>query len=412
VTGAGSDRHGPSSTIGVLGGTRDATVDRSGVVSPRATTWELDWWIGADDRWRVPAREAAVRQQLVDGMPVVQTAMRVPGGDAVQRVYGAPAADVGEVAVLEIANESPAPFVAALVVRGATALDLDDATVWADGRSVIRTTRPPSRWAASVDGSTEETVTSGAASDGPFAHRQDRGARLVGAFLFPVAHRTTLRAVVGLGTRGIGVTEPGDAPDAAAVVRGWQVQLDRGMRVEVPDEQLQRAVASARVGTVLAGQAWRVEPAVAAVLEDWGLDTEAEVAWSRLTGRARRRLRKREPARSTWSEVLALAGAPHTGADVDAQLLAAMRSLLVRELEASVALVDEWPREWIGQPLDVRDAPTHWGPVSCSVRWHGDRPALLWEGPADTTFTAPGLDPAWSSNEAKGEALLAPYATR
>ncbi len=227
MTGAGSDPTGRT-TIGVLGGTRDATVDRSGLVAPRATTWELDWWIGADDRWRIPAREAAVRQLLVDGMPVVQTSMRVPGGDAVQRVYGAPASDVGEVAVVEIANESPAPFVVALVVRGASALDLDGATVWADGRAAIRTHRPPSRWAANVDGSTEETVTSGAATDGPFAHRQDRAARLVGAFLFPVAHRTTLRAVVSLGTKGIGTTEPGALPDAESVARGWQAQLDRG----------------------------------------------------------------------------------------------------------------------------------------------------------------------------------------
>jgi hypothetical protein len=390
----------------VLGGKRDAAVDRSGVVSPRGTTWELDWWIGADDRWRVPAHEAAVRQQLVDGMPVVQTSMRVPGGDAVQRVYGAPAGDVGEVAVLEIANESPAPFVAALVVRGASALDLDGASVWADGRSAIRTPRPPSRWAASVDGSTEATVVSGAASDGPFAHRQDRAARLVGAFLFPVAHRTSLRAVVTLGTQGIGATEPGALPDAGAVARGWRAQLDRGLRVELPDESLQRAVDTARAATVLAGQAWRVEPAVAAVLEDWGLDAEAAVAWSRLTGRARRRLARRQPRTATWNEVLARLIAP------DAELLAALRAVLVRDLDVGVVMLDDWPREWIGQPIDVRDAPTRGGPVSCSVRWHGDRPALLWDGPADTTFTAPGLDPAWSSRDARGEALLAPFSPR
>lgn len=406
MTGAGSDTSSSATTIGVLGGTRDATVDRSGVVSPRATTWELDWWIGADDRWRVPAHEAAVRQQLVDGMPVVQTSMRVPGGDAVQRVYGAPAGDVGEVAVVEIANESPAPFVAALVVRGASALDLDGTSVWADGRSAIRTPRPPSRWAASVDGSTEATVVSGAASDGPFAHRQDRGARLVGAFLFPVAHRTTLRAVVTLGTQGIGATEPGALPDADAVARGWRVQLDRGLRVELPDESLQRAVDTARAATVLAGQAWRVEPAVAAVLEDWGLDAEAAVAWSRLTGRARRRLARRGSRIATWNEVLARLIAP------DAELLAALRAVLVRDLDAGVVMFDDWPREWVGQPVDVRDAPTRRGPVSCSVRWHGERPALLWDGPSDTTFTAPGLDPAWSSRDARGEALLAPFTPR
>ena len=406
MTGAGSDTRSAAITIGVLGGKRDATVDRSGVVSPRATTWELDWWIGADDRWRVPAHEAAVRQQLVDGMPVVQTSMRVPGGDAVQRVYGVPAGDVGEVAVVEIANESPAPFVAALVVRGASALDLDGASVWADGRSAIRTPRPPSRWAASVDGSTEATVVSGAASDGPFAHRQDRAARLVGAFLFPVAHRTSLRAVVTLGTQGIGATEPGALPDADAVARGWQ----RPARPRSAGGAARRVIAAGGrhrgVPTVLAGQAWRVEPAVAAVLEDWGLDAEAAVAWSRLTGRARRRLARRQPRTATWNEVLARLIAP------DAELLAALRAVLVRDLDAGVVMLDDWPREWIGQPIDVRDAPTCGGPVSCSVRWHGDRPALLWDGPADTMFTAPGLDPAWSSRDARGEALLAPFSPR
>ena len=93
----------------------------------------------------------------------------------------------------------------------------------------------------------------------------------------------------------------------------------------------------------------------------------------------------------------------------DAELLAASARVLVRDLDASVALLDDWPREWIGQPIDVHDAPTRAGPVSCSVRWHGDRPALLWDGPADTMFTAPGLDPAWSSRDARGEALLAPF---
>jgi hypothetical protein len=225
----------------------------------------------------------------------------------------------------------------------------------------------------------------------------------VGAFLFPVAHRTTLRAVVSLGTQGIGAAEPGALPDAEAVARGWRVQLDRGMQVELPDEPLQRAVETARVATVLAGQAWRVEPEVAAVLEDWGLDAEAAVAWGRLTGRARRRLRKRDVARVSWREVLGRA------ADPDAQLLAAVRAVLVREHESSVALLDDWPAEWVGQPIDVRDAPTRRGPVSCSVRWHGDRPALLWEGPEGTTFSAPGLDLSWSSSDARGEALLAPF---
>ena len=56
--------------------------------------------------------------------------------------------------------------------------------------------------------------------------------------------------------------------------------------------------------------------------------------------------------------------------------------------------------------------PTHAGELSYAVRWHGERPALLWElhprpgGPA-VRLTAPGLDPGWSTEASAGEALLA-----
>jgi hypothetical protein len=305
--------------------------------------------------------------------------------------------------VVELANESAAPFVAALVVRGAGALDLADSTVFVDGRSAVRTARAPSRWAMAADGTIEELVTErGGASDAPFSPRRDRGARLVAAFLFPVAHRTTLRAVVAIGTRGLGGTDPSALPDAGAVARGWAAQLDRGMQVALPDESLQRAVQEARAATVLAGQAWKVDPAVVAVLEDWGLDPEAAAAWTRLTGRERRRLGRRSTSPGTsWAEVRARA--PGTGPD----FLRSVRAVLVRESDDAITLMSDWPEEWKGQPVDVRAAPTRRGPMSFSIRWHGTRPALLWDGPAATQITAPGLDRTWSTTEARGEALLA-----
>jgi hypothetical protein len=178
-------------------------------------------------------------------------------------------------------------------------------------------------------------------------------------------------------------------------------QLDRGMRVQLPDEPLQRAVETARAATVLAGQAWKVAPAVVAVLEDWGLDPEAATAWTRLTGRERRKVGRRvPPADASWAQVRARAAQP------DADLLGELRAVLVRDSDTGVVLLPEWPREWIGQPLDVRDAPTREGPVSFSIRWHGDRPALLWEAPAGTRITAPGLDVSWATTEPSGEALL------
>jgi hypothetical protein len=191
-------------------------------------------------------------------------------------------------------------------------------------------------------------------------------------------------------------------PDAAAVARGWIAQLDRGMRVTLPDDALQTAVDAARAATVLAGQAWKVVPEVVAVLEDWGLDPEAATGWSRLTGRERRRLgRRTPPASGGWTEVHARV------ADTGPALLAALRGVVVRESDDTVELLGDWPSDWIGLPIDVRDAPIRRGPVSYSVRWHGDRPALLWEVPDGVRVTTPGLDPTWSTNESRGEALLA-----
>ena len=78
-------------------------------------------------------------------------------------------------------------------------------------------------------------------------------------------------------------------------------------------------------------------------------------------------------------------------------------------------MVSLLPDEWMGRSLGVHDAPTHHGLLSYAVRWHGERPALLWElqphpGVERVTLTAPGLDPDWSSDELRGEALLAPVA--
>jgi hypothetical protein len=57
--------------------------------------------------------------------------------------------------------------------------------------------------------------------------------------------------------------------------------------------------------------------------------------------------------------------------------------------------------------LTVSDVPLRQGMLSFAVRWHGARPALLWDAPAGTELRAPALDPAWSAHERAGETLLA-----
>ena len=81
---------------------------------------------------------------------------------------------------------------------------------------------------------------------------------------------------------------------------------------------------------------------------------------------------------------------------------------------AVIALLGGFPTRWRGQPVEVHDAPTHFGRLSFALRWHGDRPALLWglePWPAGDTcrvlLTAPALDAGWSTREPAGEALLA-----
>ena len=91
--------------------------------------------------------------------------------------------------------------------------------------------------------------------------------------------------------------------------------------------------------------------------------------------------------------------------------------MLVREgeVDGNIALASIVPDHWLGQGWEVHDAPTSVGQIGYAVRWHGERPALLWELKAHADIgairlTAPGLDPGWSTTSPTGEALLAPVA--
>ena len=95
-----------------------------------------------------------------------------------------------------------------------------------------------------------------------------------------------------------------------------------------------------------------------------------------------------------------------------ADFLSFVRCLLVREVDGGLALCSMLPDDWHGRDLEVHRAPTHAGALTFSLRWHAGRPTLRWDlrthdGMGPVRLTAPGLDPTWSSVEAKGEAVLA-----
>lgn len=253
--------------VGNVGSPHEAIVDPRGLVTPWFDGWSLDWWIGAEDRWYFPSREAGVRQCLVDSAPVVETSMRVPGGDAVQRVFAVPGAE--ELVIVEIENRSPVPFAVALAVRpynpeGLAIVErirLVDHAVTVDGRPALLFPKPPSRMAASTfhEGDSMHAVVAGEATGSlPAGLKCDVGLAQA-AFLFPLAHTAVLRVAVPLvpkrRTRRQGLTRrrvarlpelPATLPSSDAVARGWEAQTARGMRLELPPGRLADAVEANR----------------------------------------------------------------------------------------------------------------------------------------------------------------------
>jgi hypothetical protein len=73
-----------------------------------------------------------------------------------------------------------------------------------------------------------------------------------------------------------------------------------------------------------------------------------------------------------------------------------------------VDILPSFPTAWLGGPLETHALPVAGARVSFALRWHGYRPALLWETTGrPITLRCPGLDPDWSTTQRAGEVLLA-----
>lgn len=467
-------------TLGTIGGTGSARVDGAGRLVASDGTWSLAWTIGAEDRWHDPAETANVRQSCLGRAPVIETRMRVPGGDIVHRAFAlhVAGADGGsEWAVVEVENDSAVP-VAFAITRGGTA------------RLVLP--RDPSEV------------------------RDDD------SMVFTLTHRATIRLLVGIGGEVDTEPTPESLPPLDAVLSGWSTQLDRGSRLVVPNDRFQEAIEVTRAH-LLVDASRSVSPSLATVLDEYGLHGDARSIVARLveyrfdarrgsfgdlasnasivTALARHQQLAPDPdfARtvvdafvagvqqlldavkprrlhrgtvSPSSDVLAaLVAAPAfltAAGEVDAastvtaalanletvletpstkvsqdpaqvvdEMLSSAsptwtwtneegtdrstsesvrfasnaRRLMVAERDDGIALIPVVPKGWIGQSVEAHDVGTRFGTVAFAVRWHGERPALLWEiegpDPAVPVVVTCGLDPDWSSSERSGETLLA-----
>jgi hypothetical protein len=93
----------------------------------------------------------------------------------------------------------------------------------------------------------------------------------------------------------------------------------------------------------------------------------------------------------------------------DVRVLAWLERRLVRRSAGTVDLLPGLPRAWAGEPVDVYRLPVGAGELGFALRWHGDRPAFLWQTTAPIVLSSRRLDQSWSTDASRGEALLTPY---
>jgi hypothetical protein len=332
--------------VGTLATGVTAGVDAAGTVHRGALA--LEWCVRSGNDWLEPGVGGTTRQSRPTPAPVVHTALRIPGGDAIQRVSAVGDGE-GAPIVVDVENDSPHAIAVAFVVRAPGVLTTTDDGVMVDGKSVLAWARRP-----------------GAVEEG-------------NRFVYPVPHRTTVRVVlVDADFEFLGDVRA--LADADAVARAWDRMLDRGMRTELP-EPLQSEIDAARADLLLAPPS--ADAFVA--LEAWGFDEDAIEMWGRLGMRARRAARRGSGG----------------------GLLGETRAALVREQDDVIEVLPGFRVAWLGRHLGAHDIPLRRGQCSFAVRWHGSRPALLWDVPPGSTVRAPALDAAWSSREPVGETLLA-----
>ena len=408
--------------LGIRGGGWNAIVNERGSIRLNDGSPVLDWHIAADDRWHDPSTEPSVRQTRRAGVPVIETRLRIPGGDAIQRVYAV--ADAGGLVVIEITNESTLPIAVAFTrpdvvssrtpsPRGAQGIELPAGSVVfpvAHGSTLRVALRAPDNVVANVD--VERLPSFEQLQKGWLKAVEQAGYVIVpeGA-VAPLFARLRSDALIlsGHEIEDWGIGAGGDcANDPVAYILTLQELLRMGEKL-TGDSALIRVDHAARlaqcVETLLKDYKktpvlpWDVERALFAaqfVFARMGESRAADdvaAAQLRLSSAA-------EPPNVMPTDIRAIAW-------VEEKMVAMQRDGSVQIFGRGI------PRLWLGANLEchrVAAGPLH--TVSFGIRWHGEKPALLWEvaGPAGIKLTAGKCDPTWTSVEATGETLLLGFA--
>ena len=377
-------------TIGVIGQRWRASVSAWGAIDAWEQGGSLDWYIAADDRWHVPAAESTVRQVMVDGTPVIETRLRIPQGDAVHRAYCT--ADHGGLTVIQVDNESPLPIAVAFT-----------------GMPVM--------------------------SARPAADMTIEGIDLpADAVAFPVGHHASVTVAIAH-DRPRAAVLPGSIASSAQVVRGWLQAAERASRLMLPDAAMSQAVVRERCQLLLDGPPTAANAPVEFLLAVAQLVRMGSIAdpWvpeivEAVAALANNR-RDTELAAALDAAERVCCSAGETRAVRD---LATVRTRLVESRDTErqrpypsghgvrfVSAVEGYlatgadlfpggvPAEWLGQNFEAHGVPV--APdasVSFALRWHGGRPAILWElTGAKVTLSSQQMAPGWSTDQRTGETL-------
>jgi hypothetical protein len=278
-----------------------------------------------------------------------------------------------------------------------------------------------------------------------------------GSVVFPVAHGSTLRVALASPRATGGTVNLEQLPSSEQLQRGWLNSVERAGYALVADKSLSPLINRLRSDAlVLSGNhesEWGTDLVGADATDDVAflltlhelvrMGEKVNHHLERVVDIVEALLRKnKKSAEIEWDVERALfaarcilwalgehraAGdvlasqqrlAPASGlpnaAPKDIRVIAWLDEQLVSPRREGGAAVLRFgvPRMWLGVNMEchrVVASPEH--TVSYGMRWHGEKPALLWEtsGPFGLRLDAGATDSSWHSGEASGDALMAGF---
>jgi hypothetical protein len=370
-------------TIGILGQAWRATVTPAGDVYPWDDLEAVRWYVAADDRWHVPADEVAVRQRSIDGAPVLETRVRIPGGDVIQRVWMATGRQGSSAVVMEFENDSPM----------AIAIAIDRQGLLVSRPVAVRSAG--GEWPApGLDIPHEPTV-------------------------IPVGHRTSARAsrftIADLrDSQRVDELIVAERTEIALNPRSLSVEPDASVRWLLEERELKRMDLKETDLVELSGAVETVCRAVKRGRMKRAVALEGLKAAAFLLGTSQQRalsdLRK-VVAKIVGSKKSSLMNMLYIGSDANEA------QLIVGDIENEFAAMSDdgvitllpngIKTERLGVQFEVHGIAVGLShKASFAVRWHGPNAAVIWEviGSSDVELRS-GVDLTWSSSQLTGEAL-------